>query len=71
LHTPRPGPQRKVAAVDTTKSSAPARPAETEARLAKLEERYAHELLPEEERLELRERVLRLRKKAEIEAGRS
>ena len=55
--------------MDTTKSSAPAHPAETEVRLAKLEERYAHELLPEEERLELRERILRLRKKAEIEAG--
>ena len=32
-------------------------------KLAKLEERYAHELLPEEERLELRERILELRKK--------
>jgi hypothetical protein len=69
LHTPEPGPQRKVAAVDTTKSSAPARPAETEVRLAKLEERYAHELLPLEERLELRERILNLKKKATIEAG--
>ena len=41
-------------------------------RLRKLEERYAHELLPEEERLELRERILKLRKKAtKLEAGRS
>jgi hypothetical protein len=32
-------------------------------RLAKLEEKYLHELLPEEERLELRERILRLRRK--------
>ena len=41
-------------------------------RLRKLEERYAHELLPEEERLKPRERILKLRKKATtIEAGRS
>ncbi len=40
-------------------------------RLKKLEERFAHELLPEEERLELRERILKLKKKATIEAGRS
>ncbi len=40
-------------------------------KLRVLEERYAHELLPEEERLELRERILKLRKKAAIEAGRS
>jgi hypothetical protein len=33
-------------------------------RLAKLEEKYLHELLPEEERLELRERILRLKAKA-------
>ena len=32
-------------------------------KIRKLEERFAHELLPEEERLELRERILRLRKK--------
>jgi hypothetical protein len=32
-------------------------------RLAKLEEKHLHELLPEEERLELRERILRLRRK--------
>ena len=40
-------------------------------KLRKLEERYAHELLPEEERLELRERILKLRKKIETTAGRS
>ena len=40
-------------------------------KLRKLEERYAHELLPEEERLELRETFLKLKKKAEIEAGRA
>jgi hypothetical protein len=32
-------------------------------KIRKLEERYAHELLPTEERLELRERILKLRKK--------
>ena len=32
-------------------------------KLRKLEEKSRHELLPEEERLELRERILRLRKK--------
>ena len=40
-------------------------------KLRKLEEKLAHELMGEEERLELRERILRLRKKATIEAGRS
>ena len=40
-------------------------------RIRKLEERFAHELLPEGERLELRERILRLKKKAETKAGRS
>ena len=40
-------------------------------KIRKLEERYAHELLPEEERLELRERILKLKKKATIEAGRA
>ncbi len=41
-------------------------------RLRKLEERFAHELLPEEERLELRERILKLKKKAEkTTAGRA
>jgi hypothetical protein len=32
-------------------------------RLAKLEEKYLHELLPEEERLELLEAIKRLKKK--------
>jgi hypothetical protein len=32
-------------------------------KLAALEERYHHELLPEEERLELRERILKLKEK--------
>ena len=38
-------------------------------RLAKLEERYRHELLPEEERIELRERILRLRQRVEEAAA--
>ena len=39
-------------------------------RLAKLEEKYLHELLPEEERLELRDRILKLKAKTE-KAGRA
>ena len=35
-----------------------------------MEERYLHELLPDEERLELRERILKLKQKATtLEAG--
>lgn len=41
-------------------------------RLRALEERYRRELMGEEERLELRERIIRLRNmKAETKAGRS
>ena len=36
-----------------------------------LEARYAHELLPEAERLERRERILKLKKKIATTAGRS
>ena len=48
--------------VDTTKSSAPAHPPKLteEERLARLEERLRHELMPDEECQELRDRVLRL-----------
>jgi hypothetical protein len=50
--------------VDAPKSSAPARPTKDPAtRLAKLEERHRHELLPEGERLELREAMVRLRRR--------
>ena len=38
-------------------------------KLRVLEERFAHELLPEGERLELRERILKLRKKIETTAA--
>ena len=49
--------------MDTKDSSAPAHPStEGEAKLAKLEERYRHELMDDEERQELRDRVLRLRR---------
>jgi hypothetical protein len=50
--------------VDAPKSSAPARPTEDAAtRLARVEEKYRHELLGEEKRLELRESLVRLRRK--------
>ncbi len=49
--------------MDAWKSSAPSRPTESPAtRLAKLEEKYRHELLPEDERLELRDEISRLRR---------
>jgi hypothetical protein len=48
--------------VDTTKSSATAPPS-TDEKLAKLEERLAHEDLGVEERCELLEHVLRLRRR--------
>ena len=48
--------------MDAPKSSAPARQTEDPAtRLAKLEEKYRHELLPEDDRLEFREAIVRLR----------
>jgi hypothetical protein len=46
----------------TTDSSAPAHPSTAE-KLAKLEERLAHELMDDEERQELRECILRLRRR--------
>jgi hypothetical protein len=49
--------------VDTKDSSAPAHPSTEEKKLAKLEERLAHELMDDEERLQLNERTLRLRRK--------
>ena len=45
--------------MDAPKSSAPARPTEDpKTRLAKLEERYRHEIFGEDERLELWESIL-------------
>ena len=53
--------------MDRTKSSAPARPTTDPAtRLVKLEERYRHELLGEEERLELWESMGRLRRRLRL-----
>lgn len=50
--------------MDAPKSSAPARPTLDPAnRLTKLEERYRQELLGEEERLELWEIILHLRRR--------
>jgi hypothetical protein len=46
----------------TKDSSAPAHPS-TEEKLAKLEERLAHELVDDEERQELRDRVIGLRRR--------
>ena len=48
--------------MDKSKFSVPAHPTKDPAtRLAKLEEKYRRELLPEDERLELYERIVRLR----------
>jgi hypothetical protein len=49
--------------VDTTKDSAPAHPSSAEKVLAALEERLRHELVPDEERQELRDRILALRRR--------
>jgi hypothetical protein len=51
--------------VDRTKSSATRRTNQDQeqARLKELEERYRHELLSDEERQELRDRVLKLRRR--------
>jgi hypothetical protein len=49
--------------VDTTKDSAPAHPSTQEKKLAALEERLVHELMDDEERQELRDRVLALRRR--------
>jgi hypothetical protein len=65
-HYPEPGPQRKERTVDTSKSSArtPSATKDSKTRqLRCLEERYRNELMGEEERLELRERILRLKVK--------
>jgi hypothetical protein len=61
--SPHPGarPTERMPTVDTTESSAPAHPSNEELKLAKLEERLAHELMDDVERQELRDRVLALR----------
>jgi hypothetical protein len=56
--------------VDEHQSSAPAHPStEGEAKLAKLEDRLVHELMDAEERCELLEHVLRLRRRLHIADG--
>ena len=50
--------------MDAPKDSAPARPTkDPTTHLAKLEEKYRRELMGEHERLELRESILRLRRR--------
>ena len=52
--------------MDTVESSAPAHsPSEREGKLTKLEERLRHELMDDEERQELRDRILRLGQRQE------
>jgi hypothetical protein len=46
-----------------TDSSAPAHPSTEEKKLAKLEDQLAHELVDDEEHQELRECILRLRRR--------
>ena len=49
--------------MDTKDSSAPAHPSTEEKKLAKLEDQLAHEIMDDEERQELRDRVLALRRR--------
>jgi hypothetical protein len=53
--------------MDTRKHNAPRAPVDPKTRLMKLEATYAHELMSIEERLELRERLVRLRRRCEGE----
>ena len=50
--------------MDQTKRTAP--PVDPKDRLARLEERYRHELMPEDERCELLDLILRLRRKLRV-----
>jgi hypothetical protein len=56
-------PTERMTTVDEHQSSATAHPSTEAKRLAKLEERLAHELMDDEERQELRDRVLSLRRR--------
>ena len=49
--------------MDTPKSSASRAPVDPKTRLEQLEEEYRRELMPEDERLELRDTVARLRRR--------
>ena|SRR5919107_3006122 len=55
--------RERTPTVDTTESSAPAHPSSEVKKLAKLEDQLQHELMDDEERQELRDRVLRLRRR--------
>lgn len=48
--------------MDTKKSSVSRTPKDQSRKLRALEERYRHELMGAEERLEIRERILRLKR---------
>ncbi len=48
----------------TSKPSLPARAGSLKGELAGLQRRYRHELMEVDERLDLRERIIRLKKKA-------
>jgi hypothetical protein len=64
--TPRGQDHRTESTVDRTKSSATRRTNQEE-RLTQLEEKLRHELADDEERAELRDRVLALRRRLERE----
>ena len=49
--------------MDKSKSSAPRVPVAPKTRLQRLEEKYRHKLVGEDERLELLEAIVRLRRK--------
>jgi hypothetical protein len=55
--------EKENQSVDIKQSSAPAHPSTEDKRLAKLQERYRHELMDDDERLELRERRLGIRRR--------
>jgi hypothetical protein len=61
-YPPGPGPQG-AHLMATTDSSAPAHPSTEEKRLAKLEDRYRHELMADDERMELHDRIARIRRR--------
>jgi hypothetical protein len=50
----------------TNSSATPAHPSAEQRRLARHEEKYRHELMSEDERCELRDRILRLRRKLRV-----
>jgi hypothetical protein len=61
-YPPEARPTEKEITVDTTKDSADRCTGQDEKRLAELMDRYRHALLDDEQRQEVRDRVLRLRR---------